>query len=272
MKEQITNEELVNQYKDEQEPVNKNAILNRIIEQNMPMIYDRIYAITRERRDISKQDKEDLAQESMIALMETVESYNSQLASFNTYAYAKVEFRIRDWLEKNHHPIYIPRQKQRDVAQYYDIINNYKRTNNGRTPSDEYVKKMMGVNENTYRDIKAARDAYNIISLDDEVKQEDGTITAGENIPDERDYYFEKIIQDNKVKFQEIIMKLKNKKERKVLIDYFFNEIEWVKIAQELGVTKQRINTIKKKAYEHLASLPEVNNIAIELEIKPLDS
>lgn len=63
-------------------------------------------------------------------------------------------------------------------------------------------------------------------------------------------------------------MKIKNRDERTVLIDYYYNDINLVQIAKNRGVTKQRINNIKKKALRHLAELPEVENIAIELGIK----
>ena len=130
---------------------------------------------------------------------------------------------------------------------------------------------MMGTDDNTYQDIKAAISAYNIVSLDSEVKQEEDTGTVGDTIPDKRDYYLEKQIQNNRNKFLEIIMKIKNRDERTVLIDYYYNDINLVQIAKNRGVTKQRINNIKKKALRHLAELPEVENIAIELGIKPLD-
>ena len=274
MPEHNTNEELVRQYKTAKEQGNTelaNAILWRIIEQNMLMVYNCINAMTLEKSNINEQDKEDMAQESMIALMEAVETYNEGLARFNTYAYDKVQFKILDWLEKNH-LIHIPRGKQRDVSQYYEIIKDYKRKNDNREPSNECIKKLMGVNDNIYRDIKVASYAYNITSLDEEIKQDNDTVLFGEIVPDERDYYIEKLIQNNKDRFARIVFGLKNKDERQVLIDHYFKEINFVKIAEKRGVTKQRINSIKNKAYEHLAAMPEVKNIAIELGIKPLDS
>lgn len=274
MQEHDTNEELVRQYKTANKQGNKelaDAILRKIIDKNTPMVYDRIYAFALEKPNINEQDIEDMAQESMIALMQAVESYDEKKARFNTYAYEKVQFAILDWLEENH-IIHIPRQKQKDVSQYYEIVNEYKRNNNDRTPTDEYIKKMMGVDDATYRDIKAALAAYNIVSMDEEIEQEEDTVRFGDSIPDEKDYYMESLIQDNKDRFIKVIMKLKDKNERQVLIDHYYNDLDFVEIAKKRGVTKQRINTIKKRAYEHLATMPEVKNIAIELGIKPLDS
>ncbi len=274
MQEHDTNEELVRQYKTAKKQGNKelaDAILRKIIDKNTPMVYDRIYAFALEKPNINEQDIEDMAQESMIALMQAVESYDEKIARFNTYAYEKVQFSILDWLEENH-IIHIPRQKQKDVSQYYEITNEYKRNNNDRTPTDEYIKRMMGVDDATYGDIKAALAAYNIVSMDEEIEQEEDTVTFGDSIPDEKDYYMESLIQDNKDRFAKIIMKIKDKNERQVLIDHYYNDLDFVEIAKKRGVTKQRINTIKKRAYEHLAAIPEVKNIAIELGIKPLDS
>lgn len=275
MPEHNINEELVRQYKTAKEQGNTelaDAILWRIIEQNTPMVHNRINAIALEKPNINKQDKEDMVQETMISLMQAVETYDETRARFNTYAYDKVQYAILDWLEKKYHLIYIPRQKQREVSLYYEIINDYKRNNNDKIPTDAYIKKMMGVDDDTYDDIKAAIAAYNIVSMDEEIKQEEDTVKFGDNIPDEKDYYMESLIQDNKDRFAKIIMKLKDKNQRQVLIDHYYNDLDFIEIAKDRGVTKQRINTIKKRAYEHLAAMPEVKNIAIELGIKPLDS
>lgn len=274
MQEHDTNEELVRQYKTAKKQGNTElakAILGRIIERNMPMVYDRINAIAREKTYINEEDIKDMAQDCAISLMQAVETYDEKKARFNTYAYEKVQFAILDWLEKNH-IIHIPRQKQREVSLKNEIINEYKRNNNDKIPTDAYIKKMMGVGDDTYDDIKAANAAYNIVSMDEEIEQEEDTVRLGDNIPDEKDYYLESQIQDNKDRFIKVIMKLKDKNERQVLIDHYYNDLDFIEIAKKRGVTKQRINTIKKRAYEHLATMPEVKNIAIELGIKPLDS
>lgn len=274
MQEHDTNEELVRQYRTVKKQENTElakAILERIIEQNMPMVNYRINAIARERTYINEEDIKDMAQDCAISLMQAVETYDEKKARFYTYAYEKVQFAILDWLEKNH-IIHIPRQKQREVSQKNEIINEYKRNNNDKIPTDAYIKKMMRVGDDTYDDIKAANAAYNIVSMDEEIEQEEDTVRLGDNIPDEKDYYSESQIQDNKDRFIKEIMKLKDKNERQVLIDHYYNDLDFIEIAKKRGVTKQRINTIKKRAYEHLATMPEVKNIAIELGIKPLDS
>lgn len=274
MQEHDTNEELVRQYKTAKKQGNTElakAILGRIIEQNMPMVHDRTNAIAREKNNINEEDKKDMAQDCAISLMQAVETYDEKKARFNTYAYEKVQFAILDWLEKKH-IIHIPRQKQREVSLKNEIINEYKRNNNDKIPTDAYIKKMMGVGDDTYDDIKAANAAYNTVSMDEEIEQEEDTLRLGDNIPDEKDYYLESQIQDNKDRFIKVIMKLKDKNERQVLIDHYYNDLDFIEIAKKRGVTKQRINTIKKRAYEHLATMPEVKNIAIELGIKPLDS
>ncbi len=267
-------EEQIRQYKTAKKHGDKiveKSIRERIVLQYIPMVYKCIDAMFFEMTRIREQDKEDMKQEAIIALMEAIETYDDQkLARFNTYAYVKVQFKMLDWMERNH-LIRIPPEKQRRVSQYYAIIDDYKRNNNDREPSDEYIKKMMNVDDNTYRNIIAARDAYVINSIDDVIEHGEETIAVKDTVPDKRDCYDEIMTQINKNKLYEAVMKLENQVEREVLVEHYFNDVELARIAEKRGVSPQRISYIKKKALEHLAEMPEVKNIAIELKIKPLD-
>lgn len=269
----ITNEELVAQYKTQINAGNNesaNLIFNRIINKNMGTIYRLIEAVTKERSDITEEDKEDLRQESLIAVMEAVNTYDERLARFNTHVHNRVEYKIRDWFEKQHKVISIPKDKQRYCSIYYDIINDYKQNNNGISPSDEYIRMQMGVEESTYWDIKAALCAYNIESLykDEEDDSEEKLIDM---IPDERDGFFESLFQAYREKLIKCVLQLRDKKERKVIFDYYYNDKSFVEIANELGVSKQRINTIKNNAYQHLGKIKEVRDFAIELGVVRID-
>lgn len=128
----------------------------------------------------------------------------------------------------------------------------------------------MGVEESTYWDIKAALCAYNIESLykDEEDDSEEKLIDM---IPDERDGFFESLFQAYREKLIKCVLQLRDKKERKVIFDYYYNDKSFVEIANELGVSKQRINTIKNNAYQHLGKIKEVRDFAIELGVVRID-
>ena len=107
---QPTNEELVKQYKNQ---INQGCLdtadktMWRIVENNMGTIVGLVHDASIEHRNVTKEDIEDLKQESIIAVMEAVKTYDERLARFNTHAHNKVLFAIRDWFEKKHGLFYI---------------------------------------------------------------------------------------------------------------------------------------------------------------------
>lgn len=270
MSERIENEELVAQYKMLKRQGNSNQasnVLMRIIENNMGTVNMLVNAVTLERNNITKEDKEDLRQEAAIAIMEAVETYKPSKAQFNTHAYTKIEFVILDWFREKHTTIKISQHMQGYCSQYYKIVNDFKQNNNEKEPSDEYIIKMLGVSKKTFGTIKEALCAYNILSLNEKIETNDAACQLGDVIEDKKDSFFEIIFQRNKEKLAKAILSLRNERERHVIIEHFYNNVEYKDIAKGYNVSQARINTIKNNAFDHLRQMPEITNIAVEINI-----
>lgn len=274
MVEQYTNEELVRLYNKEKEKkniYNSEQILQQIFDKNHGVIETRISIWSVYKKDLTYHEKEELRHLAKIAIWEAVESYdNTRGTAFITYAVWKIDSKIRDWL-RDEHLIHIPDAIQSYCSKYKDIITRYQQKNNGETPSEEYIRKLLDVGEKTFQSIKAALKIYEITRFDEE---DDKVHTQVEEKADDKDILLDILISENAEEFSQIIWKLKNRNERIVIIEHFYNDMEYVEIAKRLKVTKQRVNTIQKKAFEHLRAMPEVINIAKEIgiRIKPLDS
>jgi len=256
---QLSNEDLVTLYINKKMSGNKQEadhIFELIVQKNIEMIHKHVIRIIVEKPD-KKTYEDDMNQVAMIALMKAVEKYNPNFgAAFHTYAYANVQHALYDWIADNH-LIHIPRHKQHHIAVYYGIVNNYKNKHNGTTPSDEYVKHMMGVTEQQYKDIRAAISASYIDSLDNHFSA-DGEC----HIPYNQDPH--DIIQkrDAKLRLSDIISNLKNAKERQVIIDYYYGNKNIHVISKNSNVTDQRISKLKNNGVKHLAKISEINEIA----------
>ena len=270
---QPTNEDLVKQYKKQ---INQGCldvadkIMWRIVENNMGTIVGLVHDASIEHRNVTKEDVEDLKQESIIAVMEAVKTYDERLARFNTHAHNKVLFAIRDWFEKKHGLIRIPKEKRRDCSIYNSIVNTYKELNGGKIPSDKYIQMQMGVDDDTFCDIRAALNAQNIDSLSREVEKKDETdnkVTLGDTIADEKDAYSDERFCKNKKLLAEYVLQLRDYRERKVIFDYYYKDRSLVEIAEDFKVSKQRVNTIKNNALKHLFNHPGVRAIAEDTDI-----
>lgn len=270
---QLTNEELVKQYRKQKNQGCLDAAdktMWRIVENNMGTIVGLVNAASIEHRNVTKEDKEDLKSESIIAVMEAVHTYDERRARFNTHAHNKVLFAIRDWFEKKHGLIRIPKEKRRDCSIYNSIVNTYKELNGGKMPSDKYIQMQMGVDDDTFCDIRAALNAQNIDSFSREVENKDETDnieTLGDTIADKNDPYSDELFCKNKKLLAEYVLQLRDYRERKVIFDYYYKDRSLVEIAKDFKVSKQRVNTIKNNALNHLLNHPGVRAIAEETDI-----
>ena len=148
-----------------------------------------------------------------------------------------------------------------------DIITKYQIENYGNSPSEKYIAKLLGVGEKTYQMIKDALSVYHIDTINRDKYSENNEEDDIEKMPDETDDYMNIIIRDNRETFVRLILRLRKDVERKVIIEHFYKNRKLKDIADELEITEQRINKIKKNALGHLREMPEVINIARETGI-----
>lgn len=251
--ENYNNESILEQYQLQRELGNEalaNKYMTELLENNKNLVNKLVNKACSCGLRISHEDKEDLYQEGMIALMEAVRTYDGSKAAFITYAYQKVHYAIKDWLRDNH-LVAIPNKKQSDCRGYILEFEKYKASHQGKMPSDEEMATMMKKKQADIIDIKSALSILNVDSLDRTVTYGDSESPLVDTIADTRDPY--KIIEMRITLDQGL--KMLQQKEREILEMYYYQGLCLAEIAEKLNVTPQYVFKIKKKALKHLAKL-----------------
>ena len=241
-------------------------LLNTLIRNNMGLIKNLASKMTLYNK-LGYEDEQDLVQVGMIKMMEAAKRFNaSQNTLFATYATYCIRGGMKDWISANKSSIRIPNEMRNKCSEYEKALEAFTVQNNGRYPSDRYLMKVLSVDESELIVIRDTLKAFTVDSLEAEIKGKDNTLE--DIIEDKEDKYMELLLIEDKRRMLGLIFKLKNEKERKVIIDENYNKIPQVDIAKKMGVTAQRIQNLKREALRHMKELPEIIEMAKEYGIK----
>lgn len=259
----MTNEEMIDLYNEQTKCGNEDEAektMMLIVDKNEAAAQRLINEIIADNNNLIEEDIKDLKQEAKLAIVKAVKSYDKEKAKFSTHVFSTINFTFKDWKRRDH-MIRIPLQKQWQCAQYLRILLDYKQKHKGNMPSDEYMLETLEVEVSTFRDIKAAIQAYQVDSLNKEVESGDGTVQIGDLIEDPRDCFEDIINEFDEDIAKNHIRKLKNDNEAGVIIDYFFDDKEISEIGVDKNLSRQHVNRIKNNALLHLRQMKEFKKI-----------
>lgn len=260
--EKKTNEQIVKEIQ-----AGNEELLNTLIRNNMDWVKKLVSKMTLY-NELGYHDEQDLIQVGMIKLMEAAKNYNaSKNTKFLTYATICIRGGMIDWMIKNKESIHIPKDMRKKVSEYEEAIEKLL-SQSGKYPTDREIKKLLKIDDEELIVIRDTRKVFKVISLDDEIEGEEDEISIVDTIEDKEDKYMELFLEEDKSRMFGLILKLKNEKERKVIIDEYYNDIPKVEIAKEMGVTAQRVQNLKRDALNHLKELLEIRELAKEYGIK----
>lgn len=138
-------------------------------------------------------------------------------------------------IKTNKFYISIPYEMRRKCSEYEHAFDSFAKQNKGKYPSDRYLMKVLGIDENEMIVIRDTLRSYNVSSLNEEIMDGETTITVADTIEDDEDKYMGLYIKEDKHRMFGLILKLRNPKERRVLIDEYYNTISQVDIASDMG-------------------------------------
>ena len=194
---------------------------------------------------------EDLEQLGYIGLINALNLYNQDRgAKFETYATWLISGEIRHHIRDKHQTIKIPRWMLELNKKIDEFIILYKKENN-RFPSLSEMSDEFNLTEESIKEILKARDAVQIISLDQEQRKYNS-----DNYP-KLERIKSKTYQSFKLPMEDIIAlkiafsKLK-KLQRKVIYYIFEKDLTQTKIAHQLGLSQRQVSRIKKSALKSL--------------------
>lgn len=192
---------------------------------------------------------EDMIQEGNCALIDAVDSFDVKLNNkFSSYAAKAIAYRVIRYVQNNGRTIRVPNQLHKYIKIYDEI-----KSNNSNLSEDEIIK-IMNITKNILENIKFAK--ITILSLETPIN-DDEDITIDSTIS--YDEVFTEDIAIKNIVFDQMLSIMDNcltENEKIVIMHrYCFDNCDYLsqgQLGQMLGLTRQRIEQIEKKALRKL--------------------
>jgi len=194
---------------------------------------------------------EDLEQVGYIGLINAINLYNQNRGiKFITYATWLISGEIRHHIRDKHQVIKIPGWMLKLNKKIDEFIISYKKENN-KFPSLSEISEKFNLTEEGIEEILKAREAVQIVSLDQEQRK-----YSFESYPKierikSRNYETFKLPIEDIITLKTAFSKLK-KLQRKVIYCIFEKDLTQTKTARKLGISQRQVSRIKDSALKEL--------------------
>jgi len=201
---------------------------------------------------------EDLQQVGYIGLINALNLYNRERGvKFETYATWLISGEIRHYIRDKHQIIKIPSWILKLNKKIDEFIIYFNKENN-RFPSLSEIAEKFNLTEKGLKEILKARDAVQIVSLDQEQrKYSSGSYPKIEKIKS-KNYETFKLPMEDIIALKTAFSRLK-KLQRKVIYYIFEKDLTQTKIAHKLGISQRQVSRIKESALKGLKESIEKN-------------
>ena len=130
-------------------------------------------------------DIEDLQQEGYLALYPAIDGFNQDNGNkFLSYATPVIDQRLRRYISYSGSPVRIPEHERVKICEYKKMVNAFQ-TYLNRKPTRQEIAHNMGLSDKVVRELEKSVRMGQIASLDMPLKDEGGTDTLIDMIPDE---------------------------------------------------------------------------------------
>jgi len=194
---------------------------------------------------------EDLEQVGYVGLINAFNLYNQEKGvKFETYATWLISGEIRHYIRDKHQVIKIPSWMLKLNKKIDEFIIYFNKKNN-RFPSLSEIAEKFNLTEEGIKEILKARDAVQIVSLDQEHRK-----YSSDNFPKiekikSKNYETFKLPMEDIIALKIALSKLK-KLQRKVIYYIFEKDLTQTKIAHKLGISQRQVSRIKESALKEL--------------------
>jgi len=194
---------------------------------------------------------EDLEQVGYIGLINAFNLYNHERGvKFKTYATWLITGEIRHYIRDKHQIIKIPSWMLKLNKKIDEFIISYKKENN-KFPLLSEISDKFNLNEEGVKEILKAREAVQIVSLDQEQRK-----YSSQNLPKiekikTKNYETFKLPMEDIIALKTALSRLK-KLQRKVIYYIFERDLTQTKIAHKLGISQRKVSRIKDSALKEL--------------------
>ncbi|HBY56427.1 MAG TPA: RNA polymerase subunit sigma [Candidatus Atribacteria bacterium] len=194
---------------------------------------------------------EDLEQVGYIGLINALNLYNPERGvKFETYATWLISGEIRHYIRDKHQTIKIPNWMLKLNKQIEKYIISYRKENK-RFPTISEVSEKFNLTEEGVKEILKARDAVQIISIDQKNREYDSYHYPRLDKIKSKDYQSFKLPIEDIISLKIAMSKLKNL-QKKVIYYIFEKDLTQFKTAHKLGISQRQVSRIKNKALKSL--------------------
>ncbi len=194
---------------------------------------------------------EDLEQIGYLGLLNALQLFDEKKGvKFTTYATWLINGEIRHYIRDKYSIVKVPHWV-RDFNRKIDKFVEKYRKEKDRFPTIEEISEQFNITELGIAEILKGRKAAQVVSLDKEMRRQEGDTTPIiENIKSKEYRTFQLPVED--------VIHLKNamntlKKIHKQVIYYiFYKDLTQIKIAKKLGLTQRQVSRIKQEAIDEL--------------------
>jgi len=194
---------------------------------------------------------EDLEQVGYIGLINAINLYNKNRGiKFITYATWLISGEIRHYIRDKHQVIKIPSWILKLNRKIDEFIISYKKENN-KFPSLSEISKKFNLTEEGIKEILKAREAVQIVSLDQENRKYSSDSYPKIEKIKSKNYETFKLPMEDIIALKTAFSRLK-KLQRKVIYYIFQKDLTQTKIARKLGISQRQVSRIKVSALKEL--------------------
>ena len=194
---------------------------------------------------------EDLEQLGYIGLINALNLYNQNKGvKFETYATWLITGEIRHYIRDRHQTIKIPRWMLKLNEKINEFMISYKKENNC-FPTISEISDEFNLTEESIKEILKAREAVQIISLDQEQRKYNSNNYPKLERIKSKTYQSFKLPMEDIITLKTALSKLKEL-QRKVIYFIFEKDLTQTKIARQLGLSQRQVSRIKKSAIKDL--------------------
>jgi len=201
---------------------------------------------------------EDLEQVGYVGLINAFNLYNRERGvKFETYATWLISGEIRHYIRDKHQIIKIPSWILKLNKKIDGFIIYFNKENN-RFPSLSEIAEKFNLTEEGLKEILKARDAVQIVSLDQEQRKYSSDSYPKIEKIKSKNYETFKLPMEDIIALKTAISRLK-KLQRKVIYYIFEKDLTQTKIAHKLGISQRQVSRIKESALKGLKESIEKN-------------
>lgn len=194
---------------------------------------------------------EDLEQVGYVGLINAFTLYNHERGvKFETYAAWLISGEIRHYIRDKHQVIKIPGWMLKLNKKIDEFIFSYKKENN-RFPSLSEISKKFNLTEEGIKEILKAREAVQIVSLDQEQRKYSSDSYPKMEKIKSKNYETFKLPMEDVIALKTAFSRLK-KLQRKVIYYIFEKDLTQAKTAGKLGISQRQVSRIKDSALKEL--------------------